>query len=200
MEKDIRLEELEGLRQQLTLLNKKLEKQSIVNEKLIRNSMREKMLNINRTGIVMCAAMLIATPICALEFHYVLHISLALNIFTCGFMAIAFAYTIWSHWGLNSNLLNGDLITASSIILRTRKRYKQWYYFSWPWFAVWFCWLCYEISIKIENTEMLIGVIVGGIIGLIVGGTWGLRQRNKIYRNIDAMLEEIEELKQEHTL
>ena len=150
MEKDIRLEELEGLKQQLTLLNKKLEKQSIVNEKLIRNSMREKMLNINRTGIVMCAAMLIATPICALEFHYVLHISLALNIFTCGFMAIAFAYTVWSHWGLNSNLLNGDLITASSIILRTRKRYKQWYYFSWPWFAVWFCWLCYEISIKIE--------------------------------------------------
>ena len=44
---------------------------------------------------------------------------------------------------------------------------------------------------------MLIGVIVGGIIGLIVGGTWGLRQRNKIYRNIDAMLQDIAELKGE---
>ena len=196
MEKDIRMEELEGLRQQLSLLNKKLEKQSIVNEKLIRNSMKERISNINRTGIIFCVLVAIATPIIVINYARLLNFSLALNIFTCAFMAIAFVYTIWSHWGLNSNLLNGDLITASGKILRTRKHYKQWSYFSYPWLVVWLCWNGWEIYTKIDNQEILHGIIIGGIIGLIVGGIWGLRLRNKIYRNIDAMLEEIKELKE----
>lgn len=197
MEKDIRMEELEGLRQQLSLLNKKLEKQSIVNEKLIRNSMKERISNINRTGIIFCVLVAIATPIIAINYARLLNFSLALNIFTCAFMAIAFVYTIWSHWGLNSNLLNGDLITASGKILRIRKHYKQWSYFSYPWLVVWLCWNGWEIYNKIDNQEILHGIIIGGIIGLIVGGIWGLRLRNKIYRNIDAMLEEIADLKAE---
>lgn len=197
MEKDIRMEELEGLRQQLSLLNKKLEKQSIINHQLIRNSIKERISNINRTGIVLCALVIIATPIIAINYARLLNFSLALNIFTCAFMAIAFVYTIWSHWGLNSNLLNGDLITASGKILRTRKHYKQWSYFSYPWLVVWLCWNGWEIYNKIDNQEILHGIIIGGIIGLIVGGIWGLRLRNKIYRNIDAMLEEIADLKAE---
>ena len=197
MEKDIRMEELEGLRQQLSLLNKKLEKQSIVNEKLIRNSMKERISNINRTGIIFCVLVAIATPIIAINYARLLNFSLALNIFTCAFMAIAFVYTIWSHWGLNNDLLNGDLITASGKILRTRKRYKQWGYFSYPWFVVWLCWNGWEVYTKIDNQEILHGIIIGGIIGLIVGGIWGLRLRNKIYRNIDAMIEEIADLKAE---
>jgi hypothetical protein len=44
---------------------------------------------------------------------------------------------------------------------------------------------------------MLLGIIVGGIIGLIIGGIYGWRQRNKIYRNIDAMLQDIADLKSE---
>ena len=197
MGKDIRMEELEGLRQQLSLLNKKLEKQSIVNEKLIRNSMKERISNINRTGIIFCVLVAIATPIIAINYARLLNFSLALNIFTCAFMAIAFVYTIWSHWGLNSNLLNGDLITASSKILRIRRLYKRWSYFSYPWLVVWLCWNGWEIYTKIDNQEMLLGIIVGGIIGLIIGGIYGWRQRNKIYRNIDAMLAQIEELKKE---
>lgn len=197
MEKDIRMEELEGLRQQLSLLNKKLEKQSIVNEKLIRNSMKERISNINRTGIIFCVLVAIATPIIAINYARLLNFSLALNIFTCAFMAIALVYTIWSHWGLNSNLLNGDLITASGKILRTRKHYKQWSYFSYPWLVVWLCWNGWEIYTKIDNQEMLLGIIVGGIVGLVIGGIYGMRQRNKIYRNIDAMLQDIAELKGE---
>ena len=44
---------------------------------------------------------------------------------------------------------------------------------------------------------MLLGIIVGGIVGLVIGGIYGMRQRNKIYRNIDAMLQDIAELKGE---
>ena len=197
MEKDIRMEELEGLRQQLSLLNKKLEKQSIVNEKLIRNSMKERISNINRTGIIFCVLIAIATPIIAINYALLLNFSLALNIFTCAFMAIALVYTIWSHWGLSSNLLNGDLITASTTIMRTRRRYKQWSYFSYPWLVVWLCWNGWEVYTKIDNREMLLGIIVGSVIGLIIGGIYGWRQRNKIYRNIDAMLQDIADLKSE---
>ena len=195
MERDIRLEELNELRQQLTLLNRKLEKQSIINHQLIRNSIKERISNINRTGIVLCALVVIATPIIAFNYALLLNFSLALNIFTCTFMAIALIYTIWSHWGLNNDLLNGDLITASTTIMRTRRRYKQWSYFSYPWLVVWLCWNGWEIYNKIDNQEILHGIIIGGIIGLIIGGIWGLRLRNKIYRNIDTMLEEIADLK-----
>ena len=197
MERDIRLEELNELREQLTLLNRKLEKQSIINHQLIRNSIKERISNINRTGIVLCALVIIATPIISINYAHYLNFSLALNIFTCAFMAIALIYTIWSHWGLSSNLLNGDLITASTTIMRTRRRYKQWSYFSYPWLVVWLCWNGWEVYTKIDNREMLLGIIVGGIIGLIIGGIYGMRQRNKIYRNIDAMLQDIADLKSE---
>ena len=198
METNIQLNELQELREQLTLLNNKLEKQEIINDKLIRNSIRNKISNINRTGIIMTVCATIATPICAFNFHYILHFSIALNIFTCVFMVIAIAYTIWSHKGLNNNLLNGDLITASETVLRTRKRYKQWYYFSYPWFAVWLCWLGWEMYTRIENREMLIAAVIGGLVGIVIGGAWGIYQRNKIYRNIDAVLAQIEELKKEN--
>ena len=197
MERDIRLEELDELREQLTLLNRKLEKQSIINHQLIRNSIKERISNINRTGIALCALVIIATPIIAFNYAHYLNFSLALNIFTCAIMAIALIYTIWSHWGLSSNLLNGDLITASTTIMRTRRRYKQWSYFSYPWLVVWLCWNGWEVYTKIDNREMLLGIIVGGIIGLIIGGIYGMRQRNKIYRNIDAMLQDIADLKSE---
>ena len=197
METNIQLNELQELKKQLTLLNNKLEKQEIINDKLIRNSIRNKISNINRTGIIMTVCAAIATPICSFNFHYILHFSIALNIFTCVFMVIAIAYTIWSHKGLNNNLLNGDLITASETILRTRKRYKQWYYFSYPWFAVWLCWLGWEMYTRIENREMLIAAVIGGLVGIVIGGAWGIYQRNKIYRNIDAVLAQIEELKKE---
>ena len=197
MERDIRLEELNELREQLTLLNRKLEKQSIINHQLIRNSIKERISNINRTGIVFCALVVIATPIIAVNYALLLNFSLALNIFTCAFMAIALIYTIWSHWGLNNDLLNGDLITASSLILRTRRLYQRWSYFSYPWFIVWLCWTGWEVYTKIDNREMLLGIIVGGIIGLIIGGIYGIRQRNKIYRNIDALLQQIQDLKAE---
>ena len=197
MENNIQFEELQELRKQLTLLNNKLEKQEIVNDKLIRNSLKNKISNINRTGIVLCALVVIATPIIAFNYALLLNFSLALNIFTCAFMAIALIYTIWSHWGLNNDLLNGDLITASSQILRTRRLYKRWSYFSYPWLVVWLCWNGWEIYNKIDNKEMLLGIIVGGIIGLVIGGIYGWRQRNKIYRNIDAMLQDIAELKGE---
>ena len=197
MENNIQFEELQELRKQLTLLNNKLEKQEIVNDKLIRNSLKNKISNINRTGIVLCALVVIATPIIAFNYAHYLNFSLALNIFTCAFMAIALIYTIWSHWGLNNDLLNGDLITASSQILRTRRLYKRWSYFSYPWLVVWLCWNGWEVYSKIDNREMLLGIIVGSIIGLIIGGIYGMRQRNKIYRNIDAMLQDIADLKGE---
>lgn len=44
---------------------------------------------------------------------------------------------------------------------------------------------------------MLVGCMVGGIVGGIIGGIWGIRQRNKIYRNIDTLLQQIKELKAE---
>ena len=185
------------LREQLTLLNRKLEKQSIINHQLIRNSIKERISSINRTGIVLCALVIITTPIIAVNYAHFLNFSLALNIFTCAFMAIALIYTIWSHWGLNSNLLNGDLITASTTIMRTRRHYKQWSYFSYPWLVVWLCWNGWEVYNNIDNQEMLLGIIIGGIIGLIIGGIYGMRQRNKIYRNIDAMLQDIADLKGE---
>ena len=197
MENNIQFKELQELRKQLTLLNNKLEKQEIVNDKLIRNSLKNKISNINRTGIVLCALVVIATPIIAFNYAHYLNFSLALNIFTCAFMAIALIYTIWSHWGLSSNLLNGDLITASTTIMRTRRRYKRWSYFSYPWLVVWLCWNGWEVYTKIDNREMLLGIIVGGIIGLIIGGIYGWRQRNKIYRNIDAMLQDIADLTSE---
>ena len=62
--------ELEEMRAQLGTLKEKLEKQTIINESHIRNSMKSKMSDINRTMTGTIAAGIFALVYCTWYFSY----------------------------------------------------------------------------------------------------------------------------------
>ena len=64
--------ELEEMRAQLAILNKKLKKEAIVNERLMRSSMKDKAWTLRRKAIIEAIITIIGIPyfICVLYFSY----------------------------------------------------------------------------------------------------------------------------------
>lgn len=189
-------QEMEEMKQQITILKRKLENQNITNERLFQEALKEKISNINRIALIQSICLVIATPFCFFNFER-LGISLAFNLFTTIFLIIALIYTWWSHNGLKSKInFTDDLIKVTEKLLRTRKRYKQWHYFSYPWLLIWLVWLGGEFYRIAIDKSMLVGLIVGSLVGGIIGGTFGWLQQRKIYRNIDVALEQIKNIQE----
>ena len=63
MEESLEMKELQELREQFCLINEKLEKQVIINEALIKDSMKKKLSYINRTYKMYVWALVITTPL-----------------------------------------------------------------------------------------------------------------------------------------
>ena len=189
-------QELEEMKQQISLLKDKLENQNIINEQIFRNTLKDKVSNINRTALIQCTILIAAIPLCFFNLENI-GASMAFNLFTNIFLLIALVYTWWSHKGLNTKaIVTDDLIKTAEKAIRTRKLYKRWYYFSYPWLFVWLIWLGWEFYNISENIYMLIGLTAGALIGGIVGGTWGWLQKRKIFQNIDDILTQIKNIQE----
>ena len=192
----LEITDFEEMRQQLNLLNKKLNKQSIINEKLIRRSMREKIQVIGRDAYLQCVVAIVATPLCV-SIYWTQGMSLPFCIVTALFLIGAVIYTYWMHKGLRSNdLLTGELIQASQRIHRYKLLEARWLRFSIPFIIVWLGWMSVEIYLMSSTTEY-IGYLCGGLFGLLLGGLWGTHFYRRSQRISSEVLQQIEELTKE---
>ena len=85
----IESKELQEMKEQLAILTQKLEKETIVNERLIRQSMKDKASTIRRKAIVESIVTLIMIPYFIWVMPNVIAISTGLCCFTCFFMVLA---------------------------------------------------------------------------------------------------------------
>ena len=105
--------EMNEMRQQMNILKKKLEQQEIVNEKLIRQSMRKNMRSINRRNFILTAIAILMVPYSYWVFYKMVGFSMAFWIGTSIFMLICAGANIWNYRNLNSSsLMSGDLLEA----------------------------------------------------------------------------------------
>ena len=58
MEKDINIEEFETMKKQLEVLKDKLDKETIINEQLMRKAMKEKVPKLHKDAIIICCVAL----------------------------------------------------------------------------------------------------------------------------------------------
>ena len=84
------------MRQQMNILKKKLEQQEIVNEKLIRQSMRKNMRSINRRNFILTAIAILMVPYSYWVFYKMVGFSMAFWIGTSIFMLICAGANIWN--------------------------------------------------------------------------------------------------------
>ena len=198
MENRLISHELEEMKIQIDNLKKKLEDQTIVNEKHIRNSFRTKISDINRTVTMTVIAGILALVYCTWFFHFK-GLSLAFTIATGLMLAVCVLLTLIQKIQLSRiDISAGNLVETARDISKIRSHYKEWYKTAIPMIIIWFGWMTYEILTRFEMTPMTIGFLSGAATGGILGGIIGGRINKKIINRTEELLGYIEELQKEN--
>ena len=190
--------ELEQMRSQIGMLKQKLEQQAIVNDTHIRNSMKSKISDLNRTILGTIFAGIFAVIFAPVTF-YVQGCSLIFVIATAIMLAVCLGLTIVQRINLGSmlELSQDNLVETARKLSKVRTHYKEWYRIAIPMILVWVGWMIYEMvnSIGIESPTA-IGFYCGAGVGLLIGGIIGFRINRKVVRQANEILAQIEELQQ----
>ena len=190
--------ELEQMRTQIGMLKQKLDQQAIINDKHIRNSMKSKISDLNRTVGWTIFAGIFAVVFAPVTF-YIQGCSLAFVIATALMLAVCLGLTIIQkiNLGKMSDLSQGNLVETAEKLSRVRAHYKEWYKIAIPMILIWGGWMIYEMvnAIGVESLTS-IGFYCGAGVGLIIGGILGARINRKVVRQANEILSQIEELQQ----
>ena len=190
--------ELEQMRSQIGMLKEKLEQQTIVNEMHIRNSMKSKISDLNRTVLGTIFVGIFAVIFAPMTF-YIQGCSLLFVIGTAVMLAVCLGLTIAQKINLSrmTDLSQSNLVETAEKINKTRTHYKEWYRIAIPMILVWVGWMIYEMvnAIGIESPTA-IGFYCGAGVGLLIGGIIGSRINRKVVRQANEILAQIEELQQ----
>lgn len=189
--------ELEEMRAQLGMLKDKLEKQTIINETHICNSMKSKMSDINKTvtGTIIAGVFALCY---STWFFYWQDFSLAFVISTFVMLAVCLGITIAQRVILGKmDFSQGNLVETAEKLSKIKKHYQDWYKIAIPMITVWFGWMMYEmLSIHSLESPMAIGFCCGALIGGVIGGIIGMRINRKVARKATEILDQIAELQQ----
>lgn len=190
--------ELEEMRAQWAILNKKLEKEMIVNERLIRKAMKDKAWSLRKKAIVESMITAIMIPYFLFVMPELLGLSIGICLFACFFMVLALGYNYYIHSHFQPDeFIYGDLIKARKNTLKSKKLYANWLKFvGIPFIIVFLGWFAYEIAEVIHGNE-LHSVWIGMGLGLLLGASIGIYQYTKVQRTLDDILEQIEDLSNE---
>jgi hypothetical protein len=190
--------ELEQMRTQIGMLKQKLEQQAIVNDTHIRNSMKSKISDLNRTILGTIFAGIFAVIFAPVTF-YVQGCSLIFVIATAIMLAVCLGLTIVQKINLGSmmDLSQDNLVETAEKLSKVRTHYKEWYRIAIPMILVWVGWMIYEMvnTIGIESPTA-IGFYCGAGVGILIGGIIGSRINRKVVRQANEILAQIEELQQ----
>ena len=194
MEELLNNAELNEMKEQISLLRRKLEKETIVNEKLIRSSMRDKLKAVKRRSYILCAVAIGACPLWAspiFDFHSIWFMGV-----TIAFMLIAVAYEIYCNQLLSTqNYVSGNLVDEAHKLNRYKQLCRLWHRFSILFLCIWLPWFYYEATTAAGFFAK--NVLIGGLIGGVIGGTIGFTIYRKGQKAINEVIAQIEELTEE---
>ena len=188
------MDELQEMREQLAALKEKLNKQEVVNDRLIRDVLNQKMKVINKNGWFSSIASLFVITFGNFIF-YQMGLSTWFLIGTTVMMIFCVAVTWISHSWVNSNeIANGDLLRVAKQAYRLQKAYKNWKYIALPMILAWGVWLGLEYTAIVQDTTIVLVTMSGGVVGGLIGGIIGFRQNKKVINELDEMIRYIKEI------
>ena len=191
--------ELEEMRQQLGILKSKLDNQTLVNDKLIRQSMLNKMSFMKKYTWVSFLVLLF------IYYGYnEVRILFNLSWWFYGFTVLVMTFSVCFDAYINhvnkKEFLNGDLIAASLQMQRMKKLRKKSFLCGTIIMIIWTPWFFIETYYGSgaanggENTSMFYGMLVGGGVGLIAGvaiGIWLYLRMQRINSDIISQIDEL---------
>lgn len=195
MNNTIDSKELQEMKAQLALLTQKLEHETIVSQRQIRQSMKDKANYLHWFLIRESIISIIGIPFCLWILPNISRISM-LFCATCAiFLAIELFYNCYLFRRLSPNKFAGDnLLEARKETLNFKKLTIKWaYWFEVPFVIVIFILFIYEKSHFHEGVILNIA-LTSGIIGFIIFATISYYHLRKLLRTSNYILSQIEEL------
>ena len=186
--------ELENMRQQMTTLKSKLDKQEIVNDRLIRYSMKNTAGNINRRYTITMILGLLMIPYTYWVFIKLSGFSIAFWLFTCVFMLICVGATYYNSRNISdANLMTNNLLDVRRRMARAKKFDANWLYFGVPGILIFIGWFMYDVYQR-NNGELNDGLFWAGVVGGIIGTIIGFSIHFKTQRQYQEIIDQIEDL------
>ena len=185
---------LEEMRQQMTILKNKLNQQEIVNDRLIRRSMRNEVNNINRRYNIIMAIGILMVPYGYWCFVKLGGLSVFFWIVTSIFMLICAGATFYNSRKISDpGLMSHSLVEARKKVASAKKFESNWLLFGIPAVILWMGWFFYEIY-QIQGGDFYNGFFLGGCIGGIIGAIIGIKIHLKTQRQYQDVIDQIEDL------
>ena len=185
---------LREMQQQMQQLREKLNKEQIINERLLQKSCRQTVDRLkfkSNLPIVFAIIAILCSPA---------YLSFGLSpwflIFTCVLMLVSIVATILTNRHIPQ--MDKDLVTATNELTRYKKIHAEWLKFSIPALIIWLGCLIWDFlkNQTISQAE-LIGFLAGISTGLILGLILGLKIRRDQLNAADELISQIEELQKD---
>jgi len=196
METNKDMQELEQMRKQMDILKQKLDKQEIVNQQMLRHTMKSRMSWINKYRWIS----LMAIPFVALCFLLMVHdrlISWWFYAFTVGVVAVSSIMDFFVNRLSDKSIMNENLLELSQKLVKMKKIRKTQTIIGLIVVALWVAWLMYEVythgSNNISEEYAKIMMISMGV-GALIGGSIGVSIYLKMQRTNDDLIQQIEDL------
>ncbi len=186
---------IEEMKAQIAILKKKIENEQIVNEKIVRSSVRKDYSVIRRHVATQICSSIFVIIMAWTYFPMLMGLSYWFSAATTVLMLCAMAYSIWMTRHVKmSNVMTLDLASAARMLKKVKKNYDRWMIGAIPVMIGWVAWFAYEIY-KVSDSEKLflatmVGMGVGGVCGIILA----LRMRKKFFDACDDVISQTSEI------
>lgn len=188
--------ELLEMKEQIAMLKRKLENETIISDTMLRRILNDKVRTLKGMGMGKTLASLLAIPL-MLWCTWFLHMSAPFMVVTAVYLAFAFIYTYITHRDINKvDMMNDELVTVGEKVAKLKHRYSSWVIYGWTFLVLWFGWFFYELTHAGLTEEQMSGAYTGLIVGGLIGGIFGVRRYRRIQRVANDMLQQIAEVKE----
>lgn len=192
--------ELEVMSRQLDILNKKLEDQEIVNDRLMREAMKGRMSWIKK--FIWCE--IVAVPFVIFLF-FVITVGFKLSFGPFVLMSVMLVADVALDYKINkigdNDFLQGNLTETAIKLIKMKKMRSVELAAELPIIIIWAVWFSVDIFWRIPDDELMHDLMTGFMIGSIIGGILGLVVvfviMRKMQRTNDDVIRQIQELSKE---
>lgn len=191
------MDELEEMREQLSMFKARLDKEEIINEKLMREVTHSKVRKLNRNVWQMGICALFVITFGNYSFHN-MGLSNWFLLATTLMMIICFLATLIPHsWVKKTDIFNGNFIEVTKQVLRLKKLYIDWKKIGIVLIIIWGTWLALEVYSNSENIHMFLLLIIPMFVGGTIGGIIGWKWNKKLIAEMDEIVKSIKDYSNE---
>ena len=188
--------ELDEMRQQMAILKDKLEKQTIVDDRVIRRAIKHNLSTINKRYLIVSIIAIAMIPYGYWAFVKLNGLSIPLWIASCVMMLMVVGFCYFNGRAMrDKKLVEGNLQDTMRRVAAAKKRDANWLWIGIPMVTAWAIWVGWEMAQKMgaENLKFfmpffIICIVAGILIGLAVHF-----KTQRHYRNILEQIEDAED-------